>query len=91
MSEVLVYSRSGCHLCEAARAALDAAGIAYEVVDITSDPALEAEFRLVIPVVGVGGREIFEAGMDPATLPGLVAQELRRPGAGPPHHQEPGA
>jgi hypothetical protein len=61
--------------------ALDAAGIGYEDIDITRDPGLEAEYRLVIPVVEVGGRPVHEAGMDPRDIPRLVrkAAKGRRP------------
>lgn len=70
----MVYSRPGCHLCADACAALEGAGIAYEEVDITADPALEAEYRYLIPVVEIAGRQVFEAGMNPAELPELVAE-----------------
>jgi glutaredoxin len=73
MSTVFLYSRPGCHLCDDARAALEAAGISFEEVDITTDRALEAEYGVLIPVIEAGGRQIFEAGMDPRELPGLLA------------------
>jgi glutaredoxin len=72
MSAIYLYSRPGCHLCDNARAVLEAAGIAFEEVDITADPALEAEYGVLIPVVEQGGRQLFEAGMDPNELPGLL-------------------
>jgi glutaredoxin len=72
MSAVYLYSRPGCHLCDNARAVLQAAGIAFEEVDITADPALEAEYGVFIPVVEQGGRQLFEAGMDPNQLPALL-------------------
>ncbi|MEA2501444.1 MAG: hypothetical protein QOD01_1555 [Actinomycetota bacterium] len=72
MSAVYLYSRPGCHLCDNARAVLEAAGIAFEEVDITADPALEAEYGVFIPVVEQGGRQLFEAGMDPTELPALL-------------------
>jgi glutaredoxin len=72
MSAVYLYSRPGCHLCDNARAVLEAAGIAFEEVDITADPALEAEYGVFVPVVEQGGRQLFEAGMDPNELPGLL-------------------
>ena len=85
-SAVILYSRPGCHLCEAAAQVLQAAGIAYEEVDITRDPALEAEYGVLIPVVERAGRQLFEAGMDPHTLPDLLRsgspQDVRRPGGG---------
>jgi glutaredoxin len=72
MSAVYLYSRPGCHLCDNARAVLEAAGIAFEEVDITADPALEAEYGVLVPVVEQGGRQLFEAGMDPNELPALL-------------------
>ena len=72
MSAVYLYSRPGCHLCDNARAVLEAAGIAFEEVDITSDPALQAEYGVLIPVVERDGRQLFEAGMDPNELPVLL-------------------
>jgi glutaredoxin len=69
---VYLYSRPGCHLCDRARDVLEAAGIAFEEVDITTDPALEAEYGVLIPVVEQEGRQLFEAGMDPRELPALL-------------------
>lgn len=69
---VYLYSRPGCHLCDRARDVLEAAGIAFEEVDITTDPALEAEYGILIPVVEQEGRQLFEAGMDPRELPALL-------------------
>jgi glutaredoxin len=74
---VVLFSRPGCHLCEDARHALEAAGIAYEEVDITRDAALEAEYRLVIPVVEVAGVPVYEAGMNPADLARLARPPRR--------------
>ena len=69
---VYLYTRPGCHLCDRARDVLEAAGIAFEEVDITTDPALEAEYGVLIPVVEQEGRQLFEAGMDPSELPALL-------------------
>ena len=68
-----LYGRPGCHLCDDARRALEAAGIAFEEVDVSRDPALEAEYGVLVPVVEAGGHEVFEAGMNPSDLPRLVA------------------
>ncbi|MGH2719296.1 MAG: glutaredoxin family protein [Actinomycetota bacterium] len=76
--QVILYSRPGCHLCENACAALDAAGVAYEEVDITTDAGLEAEYRYLIPVVEVAGQQVFEAGMNPADLGELVREAARQ-------------
>ncbi|MGI8425735.1 MAG: glutaredoxin family protein [Actinomycetota bacterium] len=65
---ITVYSRPRCCLCDAAISRLIEAGIAYELVDITTDSALEAEFGIFVPVVQVDGKTVFEAGMNPAGL-----------------------
>lgn len=48
---VTLYSQPDCHLCDEARAELDAAGLPYEEVDISSDPALHARYLERVPVV----------------------------------------
>ncbi|MGH2704182.1 MAG: glutaredoxin family protein [Actinomycetota bacterium] len=73
MSRIVFYTRRGCPLCDKARSALQAAGLRFDEVDIGSDPGLEAEYGWTIPVVEVDGRPVFEAGMDPATLPEMIS------------------
>jgi thiol-disulfide isomerase/thioredoxin len=51
-----LYSRSWCHLCEdmlAALRALEQPGQAFdvEVIDVDADPALEARFNELVPVL----------------------------------------
>lgn len=56
-----MLSRPGCHLCDDARAVIlrvtGELGVAFEEVDITTDPALEEEYREQIPVTLVNGRQ----------------------------------
>jgi glutaredoxin len=59
MKRVVLYTAQGCHLCEAARAALDDEGVTYEAVEITGVPALEAEYREWLPVVEIDGERAF--------------------------------
>lgn len=73
MSSVVLYGKPGCSLCEKAKDALRAAAVRFDEVDITSDPGLSSEYGVFIPVVEVDGRLVFEAGMNPAELPGLIA------------------
>jgi glutaredoxin len=73
MSHIVFYTRRGCSLCDKARSAMQAAGMSFDEVDIATDPGLEAEYGWLIPVVEVDGRPVFEAGMDPATLPEMIA------------------
>ena len=76
--EVVLYTASGCHLCQRARATL--ADLATEVdfelreVDITGDPALETEYRAWIPVVEIDGRRRFTYYVQPEPFRRAVAQ-----------------
>lgn len=71
---MLLYSKPRCGLCDKARDALEEAGIEFLEIDITKDAALKEEYGLLIPVVLVDGRLVFEAGMNPKELPGLVEE-----------------
>ena len=59
-----LYSRAGCHLCEAMREAVDrvvratATAVRIEEIDIAGDPALEARYGTEIPVLLVNGRKV---------------------------------
>jgi glutaredoxin len=56
-----LLTRPGCHLCEVAAEVLDRvaarSGETWTEVDISSDPALEDEYGLRIPVVLLDGKE----------------------------------
>jgi glutaredoxin len=65
---VVLFHGQGCSLCDRARSQLDALEVAYEAVDITGDPELEAAHREEIPVVFVAGRKAFKYHVDPAEL-----------------------
>ena len=58
---VTLYSRPGCHLCEAAmevvRAVCSELGERYRVVDITGSPELQQRYGEEIPVTFVDGRQ----------------------------------
>jgi len=58
---LLLYTSAGCCLCDTLHAQLDGlrAEIPFEleVVDITGDPELEAEYRAELPVLRVNGRK----------------------------------
>jgi glutaredoxin len=65
---VTLYGRPGCHLCDDARAVLDAVGEPYDVVDIERDDALLRRYLERIPVVTVDGEEAFELFVDGEAL-----------------------
>ncbi len=73
MTQVLVYSRPGCHLCEEAMeaiAALHGDGYRFELleVDIESDELLLRRHLERIPVVEVDGEVVSELLLDEAAL-----------------------
>jgi glutaredoxin len=59
--EVILYSTWGCHLCEHAEQLLQQANMAgqFRVVDIVDDEAAFARYRVSIPVVCVGNKELY--------------------------------
>ena len=61
MIAVTLYSRPGCHLCDDMKALVDRVGstmpMRVEVVDISTDPELEARYGLEIPVLLIEGRK----------------------------------
>ena len=70
---VTLYARPDCHLCDQARAqleALRAEGLAFELeeVDIDSDDRLLARYLERIPVVMLDGEIVSELGLDPGGL-----------------------
>jgi len=64
MREVVVYSRSGCHLCEKVKETLRSVehhgGFRWREVDIDGDPELKRLYWDQIPVVFVDGRKSFK-------------------------------
>lgn len=64
--EVVILGKEGCHLCEVVEAeirSMKEIKAKLTVIDIDRNPALQAKYGLRIPVVTVGGKDIFEAKM----------------------------
>ena len=76
MATVVLYSRPGCHLCDEARAVIEAVGrevaFAMEEIDIESEDGLIRDYGLRIPVVTVDGKELFEIAVDADALRAAV-------------------
>lgn len=74
---VTVISRKGCHLCEKVVDALNSFASKYDldvqVVDISHDARLTNKYFLVIPVVQVDGKDVFE-GKDMTSDSGFVTK-----------------
>jgi glutaredoxin len=60
LAEAVLYTRAGCHLCERARAILDALARDYRLAireqDVDADPALRERYGTTIPVVEIDGQ-----------------------------------
>ena len=69
---VTLYSRPGCHLCDEARESLQRvqtrAPFTLQEVDITTDDALHKRYMERIPVVSVGGDDLFDYEVDEDAL-----------------------
>jgi glutaredoxin len=69
---VVLYGKPGCHLCEDARAAVEAVRsehpFALREVDVSTDPVLNRRYGALIPVVEIDGEEAFHYQVDPAEL-----------------------
>jgi glutaredoxin len=68
VTRVVLYSGRGCHLCERARAVLEASGAPFDEIDVTGDPELEAQHREWLPVVEIDGVRAFVYHVDPGAL-----------------------
>ncbi len=73
----VLYGRSGCHLCDAARAVVvavcDRLGEAYVERDVDADPALVAAYGDQVPVVTVDGIQVGFWRIDPERLSARLA------------------
>jgi hypothetical protein len=85
LSDLVLYSRSGCHLCEEARDALEAllagrgdAGLRVPALierDIETDEVWLRRYLVTIPVVAYGDREL-ELATSPAKLRRFLSEVL---------------
>jgi glutaredoxin len=76
VTSVVLYARAGCHLCDEARATIEAVrrseGFAFEEIDIERDDVLLRDYGVRIPVVAVDGEELFEISVDADALRAAV-------------------
>ncbi len=72
MKTVTLYGRRGCHLCDDARAELERIRAEHpfilEEVDIETDDALLRRYVERIPVIALGGEELFDFFVDEEAL-----------------------
>lgn len=70
---VILYTRSGCHLCDDAKRVLIECGLNPKEVDIDGDPHLVERHGTQVPVVEIDGRERFFGRVDPVLLRRMIA------------------
>lgn len=68
VAPLTLYSRAWCHLCDDMRAVLEPLlaefGAQVEVIDVDSDPALEARYNELVPVLLCDGIELCHYRLD---------------------------
>jgi glutaredoxin len=76
---LVLYTRRGCHLCEAAlerlRAELGHFDFALDVIDVDSNEELANQYGECVPVVTVGGKERFRGQVNPVLLKRILRAE----------------
>jgi glutaredoxin len=77
VSDLVLYGRPGCHLCDDARAALQRIGHPFEEVDIEADDELLRRYLVRIPVVALDGEELFDHFVDEAALRARLQARVR--------------
>jgi predicted thioredoxin/glutaredoxin len=76
---LVLYTRRGCHLCEAAADMLAIYGPlgGVEPVDIDADPVLQSRYGLRVPVLTADGVIVMEGRFDEVELVRLLGQNSR--------------
>ena len=68
-TEVILYTRSGCHLCDEAKDAIRRlqreAQFLFREVDIDQDAELRQKYNEEVPVIFIGGKKAFKYRIDP--------------------------
>lgn len=69
---LVLYSRRGCHLCEAAEDLLTAWGCEVEVIDVDADALTATTYGDRVPVLIRDGAVVLEGRFDDAAIAGLM-------------------
>jgi hypothetical protein len=73
---VVMYTRSGCHLCDEAWHQLETAAqhrpLHLKQINVDTDPDLAARYGLEVPVVEIDGRVRFRGRINPVLLKRLL-------------------
>lgn len=74
-TQVVLYTRQGCCLCDDAHILLQRFGISPKLVDIDQDPALREKFTTCVPVVEIDGKVRFRGRVNEVLLRRLLHPE----------------
>ena len=78
-TELTLYSRHGCHLCEDMQNLLPSyladTGISVAMIYIDGNDALEQEYGTLIPVLKAGNREICHYFLDVKALQQYISEQ----------------
>ena len=70
--EVVLYTRTGCHLCDDAEQMLADHGLQATLIDIDAVPELRERFDTCVPVVEIDGKIRFRGRVDRVLLRRLL-------------------
>ncbi len=70
--QVLLFTRSGCHLCDEAEEILLRHGLSPQKIDVDASPELRAKYDTCVPVVVVDGKERFRGRVNEILLKRLI-------------------
>lgn len=80
MSELTLYTRPGCHLCEDMEKLLPSylqpASISLNIVYIDGHPELEQQYGTLVPVLKADKREICHYFLDVKALQQYISEQL---------------
>jgi len=70
--QVLLFTRSGCHLCEEAEGLLVRHGLAPQKIDVDANAELRQKYDTCVPVVVIDGKERFRGRVSEVLLKRLL-------------------
>jgi hypothetical protein len=81
---VTIYSRPGCHLCDDMKAVVARVArsvpLTLEVIDVSTDPGLEASYGPEIPVLTIAGKKAAKYRVTEEELKRLLLARTAGPG-----------
>jgi len=76
--KVIIYTRTGCHLCDDAIDLVRQQQVHPILIDIDADPQLREQFNVCVPVVEIEGKIRFRGKVDPVLLRRTIRAERWR-------------